>query len=104
MCREREMRTVRDELAEREVVQPRAWAREMLGVRPGQYRGGQHDPERARATRGSSSRRRRDAGLGSEPEGAGDRSAWRQAQCVAEQRRLGRDVAEERELDIGIDR
>ena len=43
------MRTVRDELAEREVVQPRAWAREMLGVRPGQYRGGQHDPERARA-------------------------------------------------------
>jgi len=105
----RETRGVRDEIAEREVAQPPGWAREMFGVRPEQYRRAeQYDRGVREVARYRVEHHVADEtpGLGPEPDTGAERSAWRQAQRVAEQtqRRMGRDVAEDLEHDIGMDR
>ena len=104
---ERDTRTLRDELAERDVEQPPAWAREMFGARPEQYRRAEYYDRGVReVARYRLEHHVVDAtpGLGPEPEAGADRSAWRQAARVAEQtqRRLGRDVARDR--DVGLER
>ena len=106
---ERQTRTVRDELAERQLAQAPAWARQMFGVRPEQYRRAEYYDRGVREVaryRVEHHVADETPGLGPEPHGGGDRSSWRQAQRIAEQtqRRLGRDVAPERERDVGIDR
>jgi chemotaxis protein histidine kinase CheA len=106
---EREVRAVRDELAERQVADPPAWAREMFGARPEQYRRAEYYDRGVREV--ARYRIEHDVagqtpGLGPEPASGAPRSAWRQADRVAEQtqRRLGRDVARDRERDVGLER
>lgn len=107
---EHQARVVCDELADRQVAQPPAWARDMFGERPqASYRQAEHYDRGIREVA-----RYRIAydipdhtpGLGAEPEAGDQRTAWRQADRAAEQaqRRLGRDVTRDRERDIGLER
>ena len=104
----REGRDLRDALAERDVAQPPAWAREMFGERPAhprqaeQYDRGVREVARYRVEHDVA-----DAisGLGPEPEPDEQRarSAWRQADTTLRQvqQRLGRSVDRGRGLDRG---
>ncbi|MEY2513134.1 MAG: hypothetical protein QOJ89_492 [bacterium] len=94
---EHDARLMRDELAERDVARPPAWARELFGERPGQYRRAEYYDRGVREVaryRVEFEISEQMPGLGPEPADGDARSAWRGAQRIAEQtqRRLGRDV------------
>lgn len=106
---ERDAGAVRDELAERDVANPPAWARETFGDRPTdppaaeQWDRGVRVVARHRIEHDVSDEA---AGLGPEPSAPHARSSWRQAdQTVRQvQRRLGRSIESERSRNIGLER
>jgi len=104
---ERDAAAVRDELAERDVVQPPTWARELFGGRPADPRAAEQWDRGVRAL--AQYRVEHDvsasvAGVGPEPGAPHARNSWRQTnQTVRQvQRRLGRSVEPER--DVGLER
>ena len=102
-----EHRKLRDQFAERDVVQPPAWALAMFGERPAHPRQAeQYDHGVREVARYRIEHRVPDQApeLGREPSDSHQRGAFRQAANVARQvqRRLGREVTRERNL--GIDR
>ena len=97
-----EVRQVRDELAERDVAKPPAWARQMLGDRPEQYRRAEYWDRAVRDVARYRIEQHVDVdvpGLGPEPSAGAARGQWRQAARVLEQtnRRLGHEVAHDRD-------
>jgi conjugative relaxase-like TrwC/TraI family protein len=100
---EHDVRLVRDELAERVVASGPAWARELFGERPEQYKRAEYWDRAVREV----ARYRIEHGVGEEtlglgpgPAGGERRGHWRQTDRVIEQtqRRLGHDVTQERDL------
>jgi len=98
-----DMRQVRDELAEQVVASPPAWARDLFGQRPEQYRRAEHwdrgvsDVARYRIEHHVDENT---PGLGPEPASGPARGHWRQADRVLEQtqRRLGHELHRDRDL------
>ncbi|MGI8622654.1 MAG: AAA family ATPase, partial [Solirubrobacteraceae bacterium] len=94
---EHDTRQLRDQLAEHEVAAQPAWARELLGERPEQYKRAEHYDRGVRDVARYRIEQHLDPdtpGLGPEPPGGPARGHWRQADRVLEQtqRRLGIDV------------
>jgi len=92
-----DVRQVRDELAEQVVASPPAWARDLFGQRPEQYRQAEHWDRGVRDVARYRIEHHVDEdtpGLGPEPAGGAALGHWRQADRVLEQtqRRLGHEL------------
>jgi len=103
-----EARELRDQLAERDVTAPPAWARETFGERPANPRTGEQWDRGVRAV--ARYRVEHDVpteipGLGPEPDDQRARGAWRQtASIVGEvQKRLGRSVDRGHDRGAGLE-
>jgi hypothetical protein len=105
---QREVRELRDGLAERDVVAPPGWARETFGERPAQPRAAEQWDRGVRTI----ARYRIDheipdqtPGLGPEPKHRSARHAWRQVDDTVEQvqRRLGRSIDRDRDRGAGLE-
>jgi conjugative relaxase-like TrwC/TraI family protein len=101
---QREVRELRDGLAEQQVLAPPGWARDTFGERPAQPRAAEQWDRGVRAI----ARYRIDhdlpdhtPGLGPEPQDRSARHAWRQVDDSVEQvqRRLGRSIDRDRDRD-----
>jgi conjugative relaxase-like TrwC/TraI family protein len=105
---QREARELRDELAERDVIAPPAWAIKTFGERPSHGRAGEQWDRGVRTI----ARYRIDhdipdniPGLGPEPKDRRARGAWRQVDDTVEQiqRRLGRSIDRNRDRSSGLE-
>jgi hypothetical protein len=106
---ERDAGIVRNELAERDVAHPPAWARETFGERPVAPGAAEQWDRGVRAI--ARHRIENDvpdqvAGLGPEPDAPHALSSWREADQKMRlvQRRLGLSIDRERGRDIGFER
>jgi len=104
---EHDTRQLCDELAEREVAAQPAWARELFGEPPQQYKRAQQwdrgvrDVARYRIEHHVPNNTR---GLGPEPSGGEARGHWHQAARVLEQTQRRLDVQVDRDRDLGLER
>jgi conjugative relaxase-like TrwC/TraI family protein len=106
---QRDVAAVRDELTERDVAHPPAWARKTFGERPADPRAAEQWDRGVLAM--ARYRVEHDvsdhiAGLGPEPDASRARSSWHQAERTVRQvqRHLGCSVEPDRARDVGLER